>query len=243
MNDRKNCRVVWITGGTKGLGLALVEHFAGEGCQVIATYGLDDYAACRLRSRLSVDVIKADVRDETALQAVADEIADRYGHLDVLINNAGIGLTGSVEQVSAQQFCDVIDVNVTGKYRCIRVALPLLRKSEYGCIVNVASASGVNASDFMSAYCVSASAILMLTKCAAKDLSVWKIRVNAVSPSMMECGIAQRCFSQEDRDLVRSLNPMKRLGTSEDSVNCIAWLCSKQSTYINGENILLTGGK
>lgn len=236
-------KVAWITGGTRGVGRALAKRFCAEGFRVIATYSADEAAAEDLRQSLPADVIRTDVRDAHALEELGHFIASQYGRLDVLVNNAGIGAVGDVEAMGDAQFHDVLDVNVVGKYRCIQVALPFMKQSGGGCVVNVASASGVNASREMSAYCSAAAAIIMLTRCAALDLAPWDIRVNCVSPSMIDSGMSLRCFSQSDRDAVQSANPLHRLCTKDDVVECVWWLCSDKSCYINGENILLTGGK
>ena len=240
---KENERIVWITGGTRGLGLALTERFIKEGCRVITNYAKDAAAAEKLCERLPAEVFRADVRDIQALQKIAAYIETRYGRLDILVNNAGIGRTGRHENVSPERFREVMDINVNGKYNCVQTALPLLKKSSRACVVNVSSAAGVNASGAMSAYCTAAAGIIMLTRCAAKDLSEWKIRVNCISPSMMEGGMSRIAFSDADREYVREHNPMKRLGSFEESVNCIIWLCSENSSYINGENIMITGGQ
>ena len=242
MREGDNRKIAWITGGTRGLGRELVRHFLAEGFVVIASYASDEKAAEALRQGSPVSVIKADVRDDEALARVAGYIAERYGRLDILVNNAGIGSAGSTDETATGKFQEIIDVNVSGKYRCLKAALPLLRKSDYPCVVNVASASGVNASAEMGAYCTAAAGIIMMTKCAARDLARDKIRVNCVSPSMMESGMSRECFSESDMEAVRAGNPSGRLATPDDVIKCISWLCSTESAYVNGENILMTGG-
>ena len=205
----KERRVVWITGGTQGLGLALTEHFCREGCHVIAGYAKDRDAAVEAGRRFPAHLLQADVRDGAAVAAVTDFIESRYGRLDILINNAGVGCAGRPDQLDEENFQRVLDVNVSGKYRCIRAALPLLRRSEFASIVNVASAAGINASAGMSAYCVAAAGIIMLTRCAAKDLAEWGIRVNCISPSMMDIGMSARWFTETDRKIVKEKNYAK----------------------------------
>lgn len=248
MLSREEKKIVWITGGTKGLGLEMVKVFGKSGNVVLTNYAGDDKRAEEVRrmaqmESMDIQVFQADVRRPEELKSIVDYAADHYGRLDILINNAGCGMTGSTEATAPADFQRLVNINLTGKYNCIYVALPLLQRSNRANIINVASASGVNPSAGMSAYCSGAAGIIMMTRCLAQDLAKWNIRVNCVSPSMLDGGMSQRCFLEQDREWVKKNNPQRRLGVFGDVINCIHWLCSVEAQYINGENIMITGGK
>ena len=240
-------KVMWVTGGTKGLGLDITEYFCEKGWHVIASYGSDEDAAASLRikaeeRRYSLDVIKADVRAMSSLAAIEDRL-NIIGVVDALINNAGAGLYGNTDIVSADEFSNIIDVNLTGKYRCIKTALPYLEKAEYPSVINIASKAGTEASPDLAAYCSGAAGIIMMTKCMAQDFAGSKIRVNCISPSMIDKGMSDKWFSFQFMKTYAQRNPTGRLCETKDVINCIDWLCNRQSEYVNGANILITGGQ
>lgn len=241
-------KIIWVTGGTKGLGLEIAKTFGKLGNTVLINYSDDDESAEQVlhiieAEQIDIKIFKADVTKQEQLQAVVDYAMNTYGRLDLLINNAGQGLVGRTEEVGSEKFQKMINVNFVGKYNCIYAALSLLKKSDRANIINIASSSGIHPSGNMSAYCSGAAGVIMMTRCLAQDLSEWNIRVNCVSPSMLEGGMSAECFSEYDRECVRIRNPQQRLGTFEDVIKCIMWLCSGEAQYINGENIMITGGR
>lgn len=235
-----NSRIVWINGGTGAIGFALAKWFAQKGDKVIASYSTEITEEILSESK-DILFIKADCKCLSDVQRCAKRIKNEYGTLDILINNAGIGSASTL--LDAQVLSNIVQNNLVGKYNCIFSAVELLRHSSNPCIVNIASASGVNPSPIMTAYCVAAAGIIMMTKCLAKQLGDDGIRVNCVSPTALNTGMSVKSFTKEDLDYLASVTPSGRLCTTNDICNCVDWLCSESAFYINGENIMVTGGK
>lgn len=240
-------KTIWITGGTRGLGRELVMDFSKRNYSVVTNYSADDAAAQRLadwaqENHVCVDIRKADVCDCDAMAALAEYIRQKYGPLDLLICTAGQGTVSLLENTSPETFRNLIDVNLFGKYSCIYHALGLLKESKSAAVILIGSTAGEKASVGMGAYCCSQAGVIMLTKILAKELAQYGIRTNCICPSMMEQGMAVRCFSADDRNAVARQNPSGRLCRPEDVLACVQWLCSEAVAYINGEIIHLTGG-
>ena len=189
-----------------------------------------------------MDIRKADVRDDDAMAALTQYIGQKYGALDLLVCAAGQGAVALTENTPPQAFRDLVAVNLCGKYSCVYHALGLLKASSCAAVILIGSTAGQKASVGMGAYCCSQAGVVMLTKTLAKELAQYGLRVNCVCPSMMEQGMALRCFSDEDRKAVARQNPSGRLCRPEDVISCIHWLCSEEAAYINGEILHLTGG-
>ena len=149
----------------------------------------------------------------------------------------------SIEDLTADEYRKELNVNVVGRWLCIKYAIPLLKKSKVPRIVNIASRLGTKPIDDSVAYCTSEAATIMLTKCCALELtSKYNIKVNTVSPSMTLTPLAKKSYSEEEIKETSSKNPSGRLGEVSDIVYTVLFLLSDKADYINGENINVNGG-
>ena len=185
--DRKPAlggRVALVTGGTRGIGAAVVERFAAEGAAV-AFCGRNAEEGAALERAVSerggrAEYVAADVSDEPSVQALIAEVVKRFGGLDILVNNAGITLTGTTEQTSLAGWQGVMAANVVSVFLMSKHAIPVLRRSEHAAIVNLGSTYGVIGAPGNAAYAASKAAVIELTKTMALELARDGIRVNAV---------------------------------------------------------------
>jgi len=235
-----------ITGSVSGIGKYLAKRFLENGDRVIVT-GYHDEHIERTKNELreykdNTLYFKIDVNDELSLIKMFEIIKDKYGLLDVLINNAAFDQMESIENYKKDIFEKVVSTNLTGKMLCIKHSTNLLKKSEYPTIINIASRLASRPMLNSSAYCCSAAGIIMLTECAALELAKYNIRVNAVSPSLTITPLAKKSYTKEDMIKTAQMNPRNRLCEMKDIYNIINFLISPEADFINGENINVNGG-
>lgn len=179
-------RTAVITGGSKGIGLAIAAAFAGAGANVAIT-GRDEQALAAAEQTLqsgggSVFASRTDVRDLAAVETLMQEAAARFGGIDVLVNNAGVGAFGPVGEMSVEDWHTVIDTNLTGAFYCTRTALPHLRKSANAYIINISSLAGKNWFAGGAAYCASKAGLNAFSEALMQDVRQHDIRVSYVMP-------------------------------------------------------------
>lgn len=186
--------------------------------------------------------IKVDVTEEKSIINMFDLIKEKYGYIDVLINNAAFDKMNSIVEYTYNDFEKIVKTNLIGKMFCIKHSIELLKKSRYPSILNISSRLGTKPMNDSSAYCCSAAGIIMLTQCAALELSDENIRVNTISPSLTITPLSLKSYTKEEIKKVSDKSLRKRLCEMEDIYNLSEFLISKKSDYINGENINLNGG-
>lgn len=241
-------RIALVTGGTSGIGFAIVKQLLDNGCYVFINYGHNEDNKYRANSELSskylgkYSFIKADVTDETGVIKMFEEIDNRFGRLDYLVNNAGVNLESYIEEFSVNSFQYVLNVNLIGKLICTKFALKLLRNSSYPSIVNIGSRLSDKPYDGSSAYSASASGVISFTKSCALEFAVDKIRVNCVSPGFTVTSMIANSWTKEEIDKEKNNNPSGRLALPDDIANAVIFLLSDKADYINGENINVSGG-
>jgi NAD(P)-dependent dehydrogenase (short-subunit alcohol dehydrogenase family) len=184
MNTRAHTAVV--TGGSKGIGLAIAEAFAAAGCNVVIA-GRDEKALAAAEKRLSssqagVMVSRTDVRDAAAVQRMFDEAAARFGGIDVLVNNAGVGRFAPVDEMTMEDWHTVIDTNLNAVFYCTKAALPHLRKSGNAYVINISSLAGKNWFAGGAAYCASKAGVNAFSESLMQDVRQHDIRVSYVMP-------------------------------------------------------------
>jgi len=172
-----------------------------------------------------------------------DKINESFGRLDGLVNNAAYDKINSIENLTLEEFRKELDVNLIGRWMCIKYALPLMEKSENPRIVNIASRLANKPARDSVAYCTAEAATVMLSKCCALELTPkYNIKVNTVSPSLTLTPLARQSYSDEEICATAQKNPSKRLGEIKDTVNAVLFLLSEEADYINGENLNVNGG-
>lgn len=253
-------QVAVVTGGAQGLGAAIVRRLADEGAHVLvadlnlagAQATAEEVAAATGRRTLALSV---DVSDEAQVAALMQRAVAEFGSLDLLVANAGIVISGPVEEFDLARWRKVIDVNLTGYFLCIKHAVPIMKAQGRGVIIQINSKSGKKGSFKNSAYAAGKFAGIGLTQSVALELAEFGIRVNAVcpgnlldSPLWVESLYAQYAANlgiseAEVRQRYVNQVPMKRGCTYQDVTNVVVFLASDQSSYMTGQAINVTGGQ
>ena len=231
MNKQKS---ILITGGTRGIGKAISLLFLQKGYRVYATYKSDETAAKELQT-LGVQTFKTDVSNE---QQVVD-LFRQIGDVDVLVNNAGVSLIKQIQDVSYDEFQQVISTNLGGAFLCSREAAKSMISSQYGVIVNISSVWGEVGASCESVYAASKAGLIGLTKSLAKELGWSGIRVNCVSPGVIDTQMNAH-FTKEDMQALVDEIPAGRLGQGEDVAKAVLYLV--ENDYVTGVNLSVNGG-
>ena len=192
--------VAVVTGGSKGIGLAIARAFLDRGMEVAITGRSTadlDRAAAQLAAGDRLRTIAADVRDPAAAQRAVDETVARFGGLDVLVNNAGVGKFANVAELSLEAWRDVIDTNLSGVFYCTRAALPELRRRKGGYIINISSLAGKNAFTGGADYCASKAGLNAFSEALMQEVRYDNIRVSYVMPGSVSTGFGDRGSSGE----------------------------------------------
>jgi meso-butanediol dehydrogenase/(S,S)-butanediol dehydrogenase/diacetyl reductase len=235
-------KTAFVTGGTGGIGSAICERFAREGAQVIAA---DLAAPAELPDR--VEFIAYDVTDENICRNTFSELAARWDKLDILVNAAGIEIEKTIEDTTLEEWNRIFAINVTGMFLTSKYALPLVRKSAAGSIINFGSYDGYIADPGLAAYCATKGAVHALTRAMACDHGPEGIRVNAICPGYVDTPMLQSFFGESGdieslKKAVRDVHPTRTYGTPEDIANLVNWLASDEARYASGQLWVLDGG-
>ena len=228
-------QIILITGARKGIGRSLAEHYLGKGHSVVG--------CSRKNSDLSHDRYThhcLDVADETAVQRMFTDVADKNGRLDVLINNAGIASMNHVLLMSAAKAKEIVETNFIGTFLMCREAARLMKKNRFGRIVNVASVATPLKLEGEAVYAASKAAVISFTQVVAKELAGFGITVNAVGPTPIETDLI-KSVPKEKLDQLINLQAIKRPGTFSDVTNVVDFLIRPESEFITGQIIFLGG--
>ena len=252
---RLNGKAAFITGGASGFGRAAALRFAREGAKVglldVAEEG--GYATAHDVEQAGGEALflPADVRDEPAVRGAIDAAAARFGHLDILFNNAGRPSPHRqtpIEDVPADDWDGIIDTNLKGMFHAAKAAVPHMRRSGGGAIVNTASFAGLVAIGAVS-YAASKGGLIAFTRTLASQLAPDGIRVNAVAPGYTNVFTAQGDAAKESEDERRRLTgdmaariPLGRVGTADDIVNAVLYLASDEASFVTGHVLVVDGG-
>lgn len=234
-------KVVLITGGSQNIGLAICEAFLAAGAQVICAdlYPPED-------DRLHF--VKTNIADEDDVAILMETVADEFGRLDALINNAGICIEVPIQEMSVCQWDRVIDVNVKGVFLTTKHGFSLLCQSGEGAIVNISSIEGLGANPLHSVYGASKGAVSSFTHNTALEYGPHNIRCNAIAPGWINTPFNEKLLAQyPDREKVdteiRALHPAGRLGLPDDIAKTALWLASPAAGFITGQTIVVDGGR
>ena len=255
-------RVACITGAASGIGRAAAELFAREGAIVVATDVQAEagraLAEALERAGRTALFLAHDVSDEAAWIGVIAAIRQRFGRLDVLVNNAGIGLSGPVTEMTLADWRRMGAVNLDGTFLGVKHGLPLMREgARGGSVINVSSIAGIKPSANASGYSATKGAVRMFTKSVALECAGAKdgIRVNSVHPGIVETAIWDSLIGTtadgaNDRPRAATLDalatrsiPAGRLGTVDEIAQAILWLASDDSSYVTGAELVIDGGR
>ncbi|XP_018802389.1 PREDICTED: uncharacterized protein LOC108977241 [Bactrocera latifrons] len=244
-------KVVIVTGASSGIGAAAAKAFAQHGSKVVITgRNVENLkateAACKAaNSKVELLLIAADVTADA--EKIIKKTIDKFGQLDVLVNNAGFGETDSILDIDVEQFDRVMNTNVRSVFLLTKYAAPHLVKTQ-GNIVNVSSVAGLRSFPNISVYCTSKAALDQFTRCIALDLAPKNVRVNAVNPGVIITGFHKR-LGMSEADYAKYLEHSKsthalgRVGEPKEVADAIIFLASDSSSFITGATLPIDGGK
>ncbi len=239
---------VLITGASSGIGFATAKRFLLEGYSVIAQYntneeGINDLVQFANSKNLGLNlfIYNADFSKSDGVKAFINEIGKSFKSIDVLVNNAGIGLYELFNNISEADYDKIFNVNVKAPFLITQALSKQMISARQGKIIFISSIWGEVGASMETAYSASKSALLGLTKALAKELGPSNIRVNCICPGVIDTPMNSR-FSEQDMLELISSTPMSRLGTAEDVANLVYFLAGEQSSFMTGQVIRLDGG-
>lgn len=246
MNQFKH-KIVFITGGSMGIGRSCAIKFAQQGAKVIITSRRKEEAKEVVKEishgEGECEYFQCDISKTDELIELFKNIERKYKTIDISVNNAAIsGQTKTrLHEFPDDEWNKVINVNLTGMWSCMKYEIPLLLKNKGGVIVNVSSVGGLQAGKVSAAYTASKHGVIGLTKAAAVEYAPYGIRVNAVCPAFIKTPMISGDLSNFE-DLAKTTIPLQRCGTPDEVADAILWLCSAQSSFINGVALPIDGG-
>lgn len=244
--DLKN-KVAIITGSRRGIGKAIALAFAKAGANVVVSdINLDDcnkvVEEIKAIGKKGL-AVKADVSNPEDVSQMINLTTEKFGKVNILVNNAGIYMQKSLTDVTEQDFDRILDINLKGVFLCSKAAVPEMIKQGKGKIINITSIAGQVGFANSSAYCASKGAIINLTRELALELAQYKINVNAIGPGVIETDMTKDLL--EDKAIKETLLaniPLNRIGKPEDIANAALFLASDNSDYITGITLFVDGG-
>ncbi len=239
-------RTALVTGGSRGIGRAIVRALCGAGVDCAFTYTRDRAGADSLVQEVRSQGRKAfsyqaDVRDFEAAKSLVEEVKKTLGTLHILVNNAGITRDKSLMMMSREEWSDVIDTNLSGVFNTTRACIIGFLKQKSGSIVNIASVSGIRPLPGQVNYAAAKAGVIGFTKSLAREVSSYNIRVNAVAPGFIETEMTAE-LGPNTRERFLDMIPLRRFGTPDEVAKTVLFLLSDESRYITGQTLQLDGG-
>ena len=236
-----------VTGGSRGIGRAICLALAARGMRIAVNYAGNAAAAedvvqeCLRRGAPDAFAVQADVSDAQQARALVSAVTERWGGVDVLVNNAGITRDGLLMRMSEEDFDAVLATNLKGAFACMQAVMRPMMKQRWGRVVNLSSVVGLRGNAGQANYAASKAGLIGLTKSAAKELAGRGVTVNCVAPGFIETDMTA-VLSDKIREATAAQIPMGHFGAAEDVANLAAFLASDQANYITGQVIHVDGG-
>lgn len=238
--------IVVVTGGTRGIGRAISLAFARHGAQVFAAYVSNDEAAASLAGEAadlpgSIVAIKGDVSTSEGAQSVINAAAQESGHIDVLVNNAGIIKDGFLAMMADDDWDAVIRTNLNPLFHCCKWGVRKMLARRHGSIITISSISAISGAAGQTNYAASKGAAISFTKSLARELGPLGIRVNAVVAGLIRTSMTEG-LKQDIVDRIVKNSALGRIGTPEEVADAVLFLASERASYITGQSLVVDGG-
>ena len=237
-------KIIVVTGGSRGIGAEIVKHLSKLGYTVILNYNKSQTCAKNVENELkkqgiTVNIFKADVSQKEEAEDLIKYVLNKYGKIDVLINNAGVSQTKLFTEISDEDWQDMINNNLNSAFYCTRATVKSMIKNKQGLVINISSIWGVTGGSMEVHYSTAKSGLIGFTKALAKELGPSNIRVNAIAPGIINTDMNKE-YSKEEIEDVKSQIPLEKIGNTIDIAKCIEWLIKDE--YTTGQVISINGG-
>lgn len=243
MTGRLDGKVALVTGAARGIGAAIARRFAAEGARVLVT-DADEEGVRQLAAELGASARGHDVTSEAAWEEVARWAVETHGHVDALVNNAGVFLAARLQDTTLEEFRRLQEVNQVGVFLGMRTIAPLMSQRGTGSIINLSSIAGLMGSPYLTAYAASKWAVRGMTKCVARELAATGVRVNSLHPGQIDTDMHARQLERTP-ELIHKLVagiPMRRIGEPLEIADAAVFLAADESRYMTGSEIVIDGG-
>jgi 3-oxoacyl-[acyl-carrier protein] reductase len=244
MGDNK---VALITGGSRGIGEKIAEKYASEGYNLVINYVSNieniEELSNKIKGNSNIEIlfIQADVTNFEDCENMVKEAVEKFGHIDVVVNNAGITKDGLLMRMKEEEFDRVIEVNLKGTFNVTKSAIPYMMKQKYGRIVSISSVVGVSGNAGQANYSASKAGIIGFTKSVAKELASRNILANCVAPGFIKTDMTD-VLSDSVKESINAQIPLKKMGTAEEVAKAVYFLGNEENTYITGQVLNVDGG-
>ena len=239
-------KVALITGATRGIGKEIALELAANGFDIAVNYRSMQDDMQKLKEEIEkhnvkCEFVQADVANFEQCEAMVKETIEKFGRIDVLVNNAGITKDGLIMRMKKEDFEAVIDVNLTGTFNVTRNVIPYMIKQKEGRIINLSSVVGVAGNAGQTNYSASKAGVIGFTKSLAKEVASRNILVNAIAPGFIDTDMT-KVLSDSVKEGINAQIPLKRMGTPKEVAKVVKFLSSDDSSYITGQVINIDGG-
>ena len=245
-NQEKNIvnKIIVITGGSRGIGAEMVKVLAKSGNHVILNYNKSEICAKNVENDLrkegiNVDTFKADVSKKEEAKSLINFAINKYGKIDVLINNAGISQSKLFTEITDEDWENMMNNNLNSAFYCTREAVKNMIHNKQGLIINISSIWGLTGASMEVHYSTAKAGLIGLTKALAKELGPSNIRVNAIAPGIIDTDMNKEYSSHEIEDIIDEI-PLQKIGKTSSIAKCVKWLIEDE--YTTGEVISINGG-
>jgi 3-oxoacyl-[acyl-carrier protein] reductase len=236
-----------VTGGSRGIGRAAAILLAKAGARVAVNYRVESPSAARVVQDIEAAggeafCLSADVSRRDESEMMVEETISRFGGIDILVNNAGIWTGAPIEELSDEEWTEMMAVNLTGTFLCIRAAVPAMKQAGFGRIINLASTAGQRGEAFHAAYAATKGAVISLTKSLATELAPHGITTNCVAPGWTATDMTAASLAGAERDAILATIPLGRVATPGEIAGAVVFLASDLASFVNGEILNVNGG-
>ena len=237
-------KVILVTGGSRGIGANIVQELSKQGYTVIMNYNKSEEQANKIKNELGnngihIDIVKADISKRNEVKNLINFIIEKYEHIDVVINNAGISQIKLFTEITDEDWNKMLQTNLTSAFYVTQEAVPSMIQQKSGCIINISSVWGIVGASCEVHYSVAKAGLDGMTKALAKELGPSNIRVNSIAPGIINTEMNKELSEQELENIANEI-PLEKIGYPHSITNCVKWLI--EDDYTTGQIISVNGG-